>query len=582
MQSGFEYLLTPTQRRIPLGLRTFVLVRLCLVALAMVAIVTRSLGESPDAPLLPQGLGAFLAAYLAANAGFLFSAPAFRARQGIFLFLQLVVDSLAITAFVFFTGGLGSSFIYLHFILLIASSILLSRHASSFFASLAAMGLALVAALYTTGTAAEWIDPLYKSEMSRPMGGSIARFLAIAVALFVLAYLAELLATRLEMARNLNEEVLQSMTEGIAVFDTDDRIVFSNPEFNRLFSWLTPPPAGTEPEDVFEPPLHGSLCRRIRRHESGLLELASDEERLPMEIRISPLTSQGKHRGMLVLAVDLSAIKRAEEAEVLAQRFSAVNEMAAGLAHEIRNPLASVRGSIQEIRSEFAPGSPNYSLAQIVLEESDRLDKIISDFLQFARQRSMRLAAARLRPILEETRLFLKNRPDAARVEIVTEITDDPEVRCDADQVREVFLNLGINALAAMPNGGKLTVFYPCPQPRNPNTAFLRKSEERGVTVRFHDTGSGIPPALIGRMFEPFFTTKPNGGGLGLAIAHRIVESHMGTIWAENNANGGASLFVWLPLKGPASPSGIQEIRPDATHLSPAYDTSPKRQEAQP
>ncbi len=531
-----------------------ILARMLLVVLALLATLTRyiDLQRGFNLAMIPLSTLILLTAYMFVNFIYALSEPVKNsAKRGIFLFVQFIVDVLFISAFSFFTGGLASNFLYLHFVLIIASSILLARRASAFFASCATVGMAAVMFLHSTETGKEWIDPAFFAEASRPMPAMITRLLAIATALYVIAYLSELLAGRLETVRNLNDEVLQTMSEGVAVFDEQHTIVFCNPEFRRLFCDELEVSEGTTAQEIFSGSPHAFLIRLLQKDETGHFELAENEETPPMEVRLSSLQTQGKTRGMLMLVIDLSAIKRAETAERLADRFCAINEMAAGLAHEIRNPLASVRGSIQEIRSEFEPDNPNYQLAQIVLEESDRLDKIITDFLHFARQRSLRMRPTRLGTLLEETKLLLASRPDAAKVTIDLKITDDPEISCDPEQMREVFMNLGINALSAMSGtgGGTLTIKYPCQRPRVSATTILRKMENRGITLSFHDKGPGIPEGMEHRIFEPFFTTKEKGGGLGLSIALRIIESHMGSLWAANAPGGGAIFYIWLPAQ---------------------------------
>ncbi|MDR1535250.1 MAG: hypothetical protein LBU64_09165 [Planctomycetota bacterium] len=236
---------------------------------------------------------------------------------------------------------------------------------------------------------------------------------------------------------------------------------------------------------------------------------------------------------------------RIREAEQELSRFSAISTMAAGLAHEIRNPLASLRSSIQEIGEGFPPGdTPNHTLVGIAISESDRLDRIIGRFLDFSRPEELRLCFCRLGPILREIRTLALKRPEAGDIDIRLDIGDDPEVQCDSDRIREVFLNLALNASqAAGPRGGRLSI----------TLAVSRNSRIPGVETIFSDNGPGFGRETAKRLFDPFFTTKASGGGMGLPLSRKHVSMHGGNIEAGVNPGGGARFRVWLPLEQIAS-----------------------------
>jgi signal transduction histidine kinase len=241
-----------------------------------------------------------------------------------------------------------------------------------------------------------------------------------------------------------------------------------------------------------------------------------------------------------VITVRFTALRiRVAEAERVAARFSAISALAASLAHEIRNPLASLRSAIQEIGESFDADSQNRTLAGIVLSESDRLDRIIGRFLAFSREEELRLSPSRLGNILSEIRTMLLKRRDVGDLQVLLTIHDDPEVNCDSDRMREIFLNLALNASQAVgPKGGRLNIML----------SASRNSLTPGVEVVFSDNGPGLEKETIKQLFSPFFTTKPNGTGMGLPLSRKHVSLHGGHIEADNNPDGGAIFLVWLPL----------------------------------
>ena len=230
---------------------------------------------------------------------------------------------------------------------------------------------------------------------------------------------------------------------------------------------------------------------------------------------------------------------RMEEAERNLSRFSAISAMAAGLAHEIRNPLASLRSAIQEIGESFPENSQNHTLTNIVIAESDRLDRIIGRFLDFSREEILRPGRCRLGKILDDTRTMLLVRPEAGALQVILDIRSDPEISCDADRVREIFLNLALNAAQAVgQDGGRLEITLDS----------SRSGLVPGASVIFKDNGPGIGKETSKRIFDPFYSSKPNGGGMGLALSRKHISLHNGRIEVGNNPEGGAFFRVWLPL----------------------------------
>lgn len=253
-------------------------------------------------------------------------------------------------------------------------------------------------------------------------------------------------------------------------------------------------------------------------------------------------------------------------------RLAALGQMAAGLAHEIRNPLGSIKGAAQYLRpveGQKADTSTREFL-DIIVEEVDRLNKIVSQFLDYARPYRGDQSPLDVNDVVRKTiHLFEKERT-GSRVEIVMSLLDGlPQVRADAQQLRQVFLNLTINAFDAMAQGGRLQI-----------STSLRRATRRSASaafleVRFRDDGVGIPPADLRNLFIPFFTTKEKGTGLGLPISQRIIENHGGTIEVRSQPGSGSTFTVLLPVEADAytSYADLKKL-PTAPRKTPAPPTS--------
>lgn len=236
------------------------------------------------------------------------------------------------------------------------------------------------------------------------------------------------------------------------------------------------------------------------------------------------------------------------------ERLAALGQMAAGLAHEIRNPLGSIKGAAQFLLpiGDQAGDASTREFLNIIVEEVNRLNRIVSQFLDYARPYRGEQSQLDVNEIVRKTVQLIEKEEGAAHVEISMSLADGlPPVRADPEQLRQVFLNLCLNALQAMPQGGRLSI-----------STSLRRSTRRGAAaafseVRFRDTGGGISPDNLKNLFIPFFTTKEKGTGLGLPISQRIIENHGGTIEVRSSPGAGSTFTVLLPLEADAYASFI-------------------------
>jgi two-component system, NtrC family, sensor histidine kinase HydH len=249
-------------------------------------------------------------------------------------------------------------------------------------------------------------------------------------------------------------------------------------------------------------------------------------------------------------------------------RLAALGQMAAGLAHEIRNPLGSIKGAAQFLQplEGQKPDASTREFLDIIVEEVDRLNKIVSQFLDYARPYRGDQSPLDLNDVVRKTVNLIEKERSGSRVEIVMNLLEGmPPVRADAQQLRQVFLNLAINAFDAMAQGGRLHV-----------STSLRRSTRRGAAaafleIRFRDDGIGIPPADLRNLFIPFFTTKEKGTGLGLPISQRIIENHGGTIEVRSQPGSGSTFTVLLPVEADAYASYAENKRATASRkVTPA------------
>ena len=270
---------------------------------------------------------------------------------------------------------------------------------------------------------------------------------------------------------------------------------------------------------------------------TGFLSQREEERRQQLEV-----TARGLEESYRKLQSQADLIIGIEDELRKAERLSALGELSAVLAHEIRNPLGSIRGTAEILRDDYRPGDRKYEFLEILLKETDRLNRVVEDFLGLARPvRSERSQFDLVSELAEVVTLTAAEATAAGvRVEFVPSAL--PPVRGDREKLRQVFLNLVRNGIQATPAGGSLSIA----------TSQLPGGEDAAslVEIVVADTGAGIGAESLERIFEPFYTTKEGGTGLGLAIAQKIVESHGGSIAVASEPGKGAAFTVRLPLAG--------------------------------
>jgi two-component system sensor histidine kinase PilS (NtrC family) len=268
-----------------------------------------------------------------------------------------------------------------------------------------------------------------------------------------------------------------------------------------------------------------------------------DGQEVPVGISFWSLRSgAGDVAGLIGVCQDLSSIKQMEQRMRQADRLAAVGRLSANMAHEIRNPLASISGAVEALARDLPPDHTRSQLVEIVLRESARLNQIVGDFLEYARPAPMAPIEINMAEILDEVLLLIEHRALPANLKVSREYAETLPTRADPQRLRQAVWNLCLNAVQAMPDGGELRV----------GARSLRERGDR-LQISITDTGQGIAEADLPHIFEPFFSTKPEGSGIGLALVYRVVEEHGGSIEVRSRVSEGTTFILTLPAPGGGS-----------------------------
>lgn len=467
-------------------------------------------------------------------------------------YFQFIGDLLMVTALIRESGGVSSPFSLLYLIVISVAATMLRRRAGLIVAGIAwTMYAGLLMILYLGGSPAGAVIETWRLIYNL----LIHAFGFYAVARLI-SYLAENV-TRAELelvekSRDLAEleafstDVIESMTSGLITTDLDDVIISVNRAGRQILGWEEDELIGRSVLELglFE---DRDWARLRQRSEAGSrirdeVTFRRDNELLCIGFSISSLLDeQGKGRGRILIFQDLSEWRKLQEEVQLKERMAAVGELAAGLAHEIGNPLAAISGSVQMLTRSSSEDSSQRRLLDIVLAESKRLDRTIKSFLRYARPKERSDVRFDIGELLKENVELLRNSEEVGEQHHL-ELQLEPESSWlvgDRDQITQIFWNLVRNALRAMPEGGTLRV----------------SGTMRGETysMRVVDTGMGMGTEERANLFHPFKSFFDGGAGIGMAIVYRIVEEHGGRISVESSEGDGTSITVELPVLDAAS-----------------------------
>ena len=478
-------------------------------------------------------------------------------------YFQLFFDTIFSTFFIYATGGIDSIFSFLFILNIISGGIILSRKGGILIASASSILYGLMLDLHYYGL----IHPIgSRVNYTSDSYNSAFLFYTILVnmaAFYLVGYLsgflaeqtkrsrAELKETKLDLSKLeiLHESIINSIASGLIVLDDKERVILFNPTAEKIL--------GIQTHQISGLTLVSALPA-LRQHVQSVAQMdpvvnmppfmdmlyqRPDGTKIYIRVSISPLRYLSTEKGgKIIVFQDVTEIKRIEENMKKVEGLALVGEMAAGIAHEIRNPMASISGSIEVLKEGLAWDSTENQLMAIVSREIDRLNQLISDFLLFARPKEIKLRTFDLNQVIMESLALFKNGPRwNENVSVLTHFMESITIESDPDQIKQVLWNLFLNACDAMPDGGILDI--------GTKWAFeTPESTNKNVAIVIHDTGDGFDPITLPKLFTPFFTTKEGGSGLGLATVKRIIDQLQGRISGNNHPDGGAEIAIILPV----------------------------------
>ena len=441
---------------------------------------------------------------------------------------QVLVDFGVVAATISFTGGQQSFLTFLLVIVILEVGFLMGLAQGFVFATLASLFMLF----HAVSAAGAVVDPLTHWY----------NFLVQGIGFFFTAFISGYWNQRVSRMKQFQREILDNMSSGFLITNAKGVVLSINKSACQILNLVEINVAGRHVDGIIRTE-SGTECpvTTALRTQSDFISYEFFAETGPRESKLLGLTtnriedSREQLTGVIVSFTDLTEMARMRQELQQQDRLAVVGELAAGLAHEIRNPVAAIRSSVDEIGENL--GAPNLlkKLSVIALRSSDHLDEIVTGFLNFARKPIQRSESFSVNTLVVEVRDQLERKyQDCGELSIVVHAPEEVgKIVGDRTQLWQVFMNLGQNAIEAMQESGQLDI-----------TIRLMQGP---VEIRFDDTGPGIDPGKVARIFEPFYTERERGVGMGLAICHRIVTAHNGTVQAASRPGGGTSMSVRLP-----------------------------------
>jgi two-component system sensor histidine kinase HydH len=337
------------------------------------------------------------------------------------------------------------------------------------------------------------------------------------------------------------DEVVSNLPVGLIATDRNGKIAFFNDAAETITGKRAAAAMGKDPDAV----LPSCWCGLKEQLEAGgpvlekEMECAFAERRqVPLAVSAARIVNEeGQFVGNIIILRDLGEIRRLQEEIRRQEKLAALGGLAAGVAHEIRNPLSSIKGIATYFGSRAEAGSQDREAAEVMVQEVDRLNRVITELLEFARPSELRLQPVELAPLLAHSVRLIEQDARTRQIEVQLENESEPmQVALDPDRFSQCLLNLYLNAIESMDRGGRLTVKS-------------RQASGGEVRIEIADTGSGIAPERLSQIFDPYFTTKSKGTGLGLAIVHKLIEAHNGRIKVRSTPGAGSVVTIFLPVQ---------------------------------
>ena len=484
-----------------------------------------------------------------------------------FAALNLAMDFAVVTALVQFSGGTDSALTFLYVLVAVYGAVLFSLRGAAFATCLGALSYGVL----LFGGSQGWFPP-NSTGIARPPSVLFTLWMAHVGALIVATSLGRVLSFELRktgeaLSRrtsdfnellSLHRRTVESLMSGLLTTDKNDKVTSFNPEAERITGVSSANALGSVIDEILPGVwdcIGDGVGEAAARNRARMPFLNGRGEDLFLGVAAYVLKeTESEPSGHVIIFQDVTDVVAMEEDLSRSERLAAVGELSASIAHEIRNPLAAISGSIQMLEKGLGAvrdDGDNGRLMNIVLRETDRLNQLIGDFLHYARPGPIRIETVNVRRIAEEV---LESFEGARPVNVRTEISVDPEleIRADAGQLSQVLWNLVLNGAQAMPDGGLLTVSARSHSASESQEAVPKhrkdvKEKTSWVEISVGDEGVGIEAEVLGHIFDPFFTTKSEGSGLGLPTVHRIVERHGGVVRVESRVGLGTVIRIRMP-----------------------------------
>ncbi len=522
-------------------LRWVLIGRLCLATAIFIAAVTNWTSVDRSKTLVASLAFAISAIVTVGSAGY---AEIYRKRFGqAFLYMQAVFDLLLVTAVVHLTNGTSSPFAALYILVIATASLLVP-----------VSGGLIIAAL---GIAFYFVDVvlILHSPLSDP--GVWLQLAVIALVTLGIRYLSArlresgegkaILVAALEQTRLQADDILRNIRSGVITVNAEGRLLFANPTAEQLLDVALIAKLGepvvesiakVSPDLATAIQLAAETKTRTTRGE-GVVTTGARRFPIGVTTTYTEHDPEGGRRTATAIFQDLSDQKRMDALRLRAERLEGIAELSASLAHEIKNPLASIRSAVEQIGKMPAMSEDQKTLSALVMKESDRLSRLLSEFLDFARVRVAKTKPIDLADVARGAARLADTHPDRDRsVRVTFEEPASGRISLDGDEdlLHRAVFNLALNAVQAAPANSEVRIEV-ARGPLDPIPTGIRFDSEP-VSLRVSDSGPGIPPDVRDRMFDPFFTTKSNGTGLGLAVVHRAIEAHRGLVLVDSNPRG--------------------------------------------
>jgi PAS domain S-box-containing protein len=359
----------------------------------------------------------------------------------------------------------------------------------------------------------------------------------------------EQLTQNLEDVKNFTESIIQSIGSGIIITEMNDTITYINRAGERILGYSKKELLG-KPFSIFGLKEKQSVIPSFLNNPDDLdtrkegWMKRKDHTEFPVGFTINNhLSVRGEKIGKIVVFRDLTNVYKIQEEILRMDRLVSLGKLASGIAHELRNPLAGIKTTAQALGEEMSGDDSRREYLNRITKEIDRLNDLLKTFFSFAKPQNLNLVHCHIKDIINEIIPFLiKEIADKGIRFIETYHPQLPKIQVDKTQMHQVFLNLFLNAIQAMPNGGELKI-----EASPILSTSVEGFKQNFIKVVISDTGRGIPPHIVQKIFDPFFTTKPKGIGLGLSITYQIIKKHGGTVKVESQWEKGTSFIINLP-----------------------------------